>query len=84
VVSIRVSADNLAIVRTWVAQAQAPIGLLAVMEDASLSRTCCVVETPTGVVRGTLASQLAAMRQALLDAANLPLQTLITQWTAAS
>lgn len=84
VVSIRVSADNLAIVRTWVAQAQAPLGLLAVMADASLSRTCCVVETPTGVVRGTLASQLAAVRQALLDAANLPLQTLITQWTAAS
>lgn len=84
VVSIRVSADNLAMVRTWVARAPAPMGTLAVMADASLSRTCCVVETSTGLVRGTLASQLAAVRQALIDAANSPLQTLLTQWAARS
>ncbi|MNN92617.1 type III secretion system protein [compost metagenome] len=60
------------------------MGTLAVMADASLSRTCCVVETSTGLVRGTLASQLAAVRQALIDAANSPLQTLLTQWAARS
>lgn len=80
VVSIRVCAENLAFVRAWVAQAQTPLGTLAVMADGSLSRTCCVVETPTGLVRGTLTSQLAAVRQALQDAANSPLQALLAQW----
>ncbi len=84
VVSIRVCADNLAIVRTWVAQAQAPVGTLAVLADASLSRTCCVVETSTGLVRGTLTAQLAAVRQALVDAANAPLRTLLAQWAVRS
>lgn len=84
VVSIRVCADNLEIVRTWLAQAQPPMDTLAVMADASLSRTCCVVETATGLVRGTLTSQLAAVRQALRDAANSPLQALLAQWAVRS
>jgi len=95
VVSIRVCAEQLSLAHAWIAEAwtsreasgQLPPGPLRtgmpqVIADASLSRTCCVVETATGVVRGRLTSQLAAVRDGLRDAANRRLDSLLAQWKA--
>lgn len=81
VASIRVCAEQLPRVQAWIAETGGA-GTLQVMADASLGPTCCVVETPTGVVRGRLTSQLAAVRHGLRDAAKHRLAHQLAQWRA--
>ena len=83
VVSIRVCAEHLPLVQAWLAEAgldQSARAQLQVMADASLTRTCCVVETTTGIVRGAFTSQLRAVRLGLLEGSREQLADLCARW----
>ncbi|HVJ36974.1 MAG TPA: hypothetical protein VM687_04110 [Stenotrophomonas sp.] len=82
-VSIRVCAEHLPRVRAWLLEAgldHHALAHLQVMADASLSRTCCVVETTTGIVRGAFTSQLYAVRRGLVEGAREQLADLCARW----
>ena len=80
VLTIRVCAAHLSLVQAWTAETRVDV-TPQVVADTSLSPTCCVVETATGIVRGCLTSQLHAVRQGLGDAASSTLDDLFAQWT---
>lgn len=81
--SIRVAPENIPLARAWLEESgidtddPAPIRIMA---DASLGRTCCVLETSTGIIHGRLGVQLSALRQGLQDAASQQIEALCARW----
>ncbi|HYG04940.1 MAG TPA: hypothetical protein VD865_00830 [Stenotrophomonas sp.] len=83
VIAVRVAECNFDAVCRWMSETPFPHASacpIAVLADATLEPSCCVVETHSGIVRGGVTAQLHALRQGLHDAARQRLDQLFATW----